>query len=519
MRKVEGLSVAFLIGILSLLAGGSPVRAATCPGPDGSTIKCGPLEYHGGPFLEKFEIYPLYYGTWTDAEIDAQQAYVVSLAAYMSGKNAPASQQPMTKQYGVDHVTVAAAQTASANPGSSVLSQSDVLDIIADNQASKKLPDFGPNRLIILFPGSGFTASGGGSVCGNGGGCHGSQSTSSFWAVVPQAQQQVVIAHEIFEASADPAINNFAGWDEAVDQCDNAPNISLPAFGKTFQIPPTTDNTQGGACSTTGYTSLGEVQDYGATHTQFVNDYIARYNQGWRLYILESYVLADGSTFGDVRYNAVWRPGNLNEQLLIDLTKDQMMTQLNTLNSQGWRLYILQSYVLANGALTYNAVLRAGNVPEHGTLGETYTRVVSDVYTNYQQDYRPYILQPYVTATGDVLYNTDWRPGDLAQVVEPQATFADFESANDNVDPQGYRLYIFQSYVTASGEVLHSAVWRPGTHEEKTVFGSTYADYKAKYDEIFPQGWRLYILNAYVLPNGDVRYDAVWRLGTIDRPL
>jgi hypothetical protein len=209
----------------------------------------------------------------------------------------------------------------------------------------------------------------------------------------------------------------------------------------------------------------------------------------------------------------------LNEQLLIDLTKDQMMTQLNTLNSQGWRLYILQSYVLANGALAYNAVLRAGNVSEHGTLGETHTRLVSDVTTNYHQDYRPYILQPYVTATGDVLYNTDWRPGDLTQVVEPQATFADFESANDNVDPQGYRLYIFQSYVTARGEVLHSAVWRPGTHEEKTFFGSTYADYKAKYDEIFPQGWRLYILNTYVLPNGDLRYDAVWRLGTIDRPL
>jgi hypothetical protein len=70
-----------------------------------------------------------------------------------------------------------------------------------------------------------------------------------------------------------------------------------------------------------------------------------------------------------------------------------------------------------------------------------------------------------------------------------------------------------------SGEVLHSAVWRPETHEEKVFFGLTYADYKAKYDEIFPQGWRLYILNTYVLSNGDLRYDAVWRLGTIDRPL
>ena len=69
------------------------------------------------------------------------------------------------------------------------------------------------------------------------------------------------------------------------------------------------------------------------------------------------------------------------------------------------------------------------------------------------------------------------------------------------------------------GQVLYNAVWRPGTHDEKAVYGWTYADYRAQYDKIYPDGWRLYILNAYVLPTGEVRYDAVWRLGTIDRPL
>jgi len=103
-----------------------------------------------------------------------------------------------------------------------------------------------------------------------------------------------------------------------VDQCDNAPNISLPAFdvpsvGLTFQIPPATDNTIGGSCSVTGYTNLGELQDYEVTHDQFLNDYNTLYSQGWRLYILQGYVLSNG----DVRYNAVWRPGVLNETLLL----------------------------------------------------------------------------------------------------------------------------------------------------------------------------------------------------------
>ena len=86
MRKVTRWSAAFLIGILSVLAGGRVAWAARCPGSGGTTIECDPLQYHGGPFLETFEIYPLYYGTWTDAQIDAQQAYVVSLAAARRSK-------------------------------------------------------------------------------------------------------------------------------------------------------------------------------------------------------------------------------------------------------------------------------------------------------------------------------------------------------------------------------------------------------------------------------------------------
>src|SRR5580704_6411014 len=55
MRKVLSLSVAFLFGILGALA----PRAASAT---------TPLQYHGGPFLQTFEIYPLYYGNWSATE-------------------------------------------------------------------------------------------------------------------------------------------------------------------------------------------------------------------------------------------------------------------------------------------------------------------------------------------------------------------------------------------------------------------------------------------------------------------
>jgi hypothetical protein len=70
-----------------------------------------------------------------------------------------------------------------------------------------------------------------------------------------------------------------------------------------------------------------------------------------------------------------------------------------------------------------------------------------------------------------------------------------------------------------NGQVLYNAVWRPdGNLAEIQVYGWQYADYRKEYDSLWPQGWRLYILDSYVV-NGQVLYNAVWRLGTVDRPL
>jgi len=249
-----------------------------------------------------------------------------------------------------------------------------------------------------------------------------------------------------------------------------------------------------------------------------VNDNHTNYAQGLRLYILQAYVLDNGSQFGELRYNAVWRPGNQTEQTLIGVNHDQFVNGYNTLYAQGWRLYTFQSYVLANGTVSYNAVLRAGDVPEQAILGKTYSEFLTDYSTLTSQGWRLYILQTYVKANGELLYNEVWRPGDLSENGSQQATYATIESVYDTLS-QGWRLYILQSYVKAGGEVLYNAVWRPGTHAETAVYGRTYSEFRTKYDDLFPKGWRLYILNTYVLPGGDVRYDAVWREGTIDRPL
>jgi hypothetical protein len=249
MLKTTGLTTALVIVVLGLLSGGTSARAQQHP----------PLQYKCGPVLETFTIYPLYWGQWTDAEIDAQQNYLKGLAAYISGADAPKGQVPVLRQYGVNSATVAAAVTA--NPkGVKALSRDDIVRIIKNNAG--KLPAFDAHTLIMVFPGKGSTLTG----C-TGCGYHASDSNTAFWAVVPQdagPTLALVTAHEVFEAATDAGVNNSQGWishdgSEAIDKCNGPkfPFITL-SFG---QIPSAADNTEGGTCSTTGYISAQKKFD------------------------------------------------------------------------------------------------------------------------------------------------------------------------------------------------------------------------------------------------------------------
>jgi hypothetical protein len=162
MQKAVELSRLFAIAGIALLLAGRGVWAQSHP----------PLQNKGGPVLSSFEIHPLYYGEWTDSQIDAQQNYLKGLAKYMSGElpSAPCV-QPMLWQYtGSGKVKVADPQRADSHgePKPKRLTQTDVENIIASAQP-KKLPPYDKTRLLIVFAAHGFILE----FCGGPGiGCH-----------------------------------------------------------------------------------------------------------------------------------------------------------------------------------------------------------------------------------------------------------------------------------------------------------------------------------------------------------
>jgi hypothetical protein len=76
MRKSSGLSVALAIGVLILLSSGRGAWAQPHP----------PLQYHGGPVLQNFEIYPLYYGKWSEAQSEITRGWHLSVSLVLGGK-------------------------------------------------------------------------------------------------------------------------------------------------------------------------------------------------------------------------------------------------------------------------------------------------------------------------------------------------------------------------------------------------------------------------------------------------
>ncbi|RKH50887.1 hypothetical protein [Corallococcus llansteffanensis] len=105
-----------------------------------------------------------------------------------------------------------------------------------------------------------------------------------------------------------------------------------------------------------------------------------------------------------------------------------------------------------------------------------------------------------------------WEPGSQSEIQVYGWSYADYREKYDQLWPQGWRLYSLQPYVVGT-QVLYNAVWRPSTENEIQVYGWSFASFKAKYDELWPLGWRLKLLQPYVV-SGQTYYTAVWRPST-----
>jgi len=227
------------------------------------------LNYHCGPVLTNFNIYPVFWGQGWPVELFVPRLNELeSIAEFISGGvNAPVNQQPFMKQYGVLKATVQNVKFISNTSGPRVFSNTDIQSIIHSAQATGDIPAYAPGVLIVLFLNVGSKLDT--NICGGTApsacGYHRDEGVNKYYAVVPVDGGIPLVDHEVFEAATDPAIfTSSEGWfgpgsatvpprgDEIVDGCTTF--FPYSHFGTNNQLTSGADNNSNGFCTLTGYT-------------------------------------------------------------------------------------------------------------------------------------------------------------------------------------------------------------------------------------------------------------------------
>jgi hypothetical protein len=118
---------------------------------------------------------------------------------------------------------------------------------------------------------------------------------------------------------------------------------------------------------------------------------------------------------------------------------------------------------------------------------------------------------PYQAPGGvpDMTVTAVWQAGAQEETQVYDWKYEDYRKKYDELFPLGWRLHALENRVVGN-EVRYTAVWRRGEFPEVQLYEASYADFRARYDALWPQGWRLHLLSNPVV-NGQVRYTAVWR--------
>lgn len=111
-----------------------------------------------------------------------------------------------------------------------------------------------------------------------------------------------------------------------------------------------------------------------------------------------------------------------------------------------------------------------------------------------------------------IRYTAAWTQATTGEYQIYDVPYATYRARYDELWPQAWRLRSV-SVVVVNSVPLYTAVWRPGSGGEYQIYDAPYALYRDRYDELWPQGWRLKLLTRYTI-GGQIRYTAAWVPGS-----
>lgn len=207
--------------------------------------------------------------------------------------------------------------------------------------------------------------------------------------------------------------------------------------------------------------------------------------------------------------SAVWNP-NLNGQFFTwGNSLEDFKKKYNDMKSKGMRLHSQQAYT-KNGKTVYDGIWNPGNAAEQQVIwGWTVEDFQKKDIELQSKKMRLVHLESYLMPDKQIRINAIWNQGSQQQIWVQGWAGADLDAKAKELHAKNFRIAHLNAWNLPDGQVRYDAIWNPGNHAQFYVRGFTGEDFKKKYGEMWQQNFRLLLLDAHRVGN-QIRYDAVW---------
>lgn len=214
---------------------------------------------------------------------------------------------------------------------------------------------------------------------------------------------------------------------------------------------------------------------------------------------------------GPERYNAVWTRGGEPWRYVYGWAPEHFGSAFSEAERDGFKPLSLNAFVLPDGGIRYNAVWTQTSEDRKTLFGWAPAHFNVTFSELLAQGYQPTTINAFVLADGGIRYNVIVRrTAAAAQFVYGWAP-EHFDAVYRQREAEGYRLLDLNAFVLADGGIRYNAVWVMNSLDQRAVYGWAPEHFESVHAENQAQGYRLTKVNAFVLADGGVRYNAIWR--------
>jgi len=217
--------------------------------------------------------------------------------------------------------------------------------------------------------------------------------------------------------------------------------------------------------------------------------------------------------FVSPNYEAVWHPGSTAETMSLGLSWNSFLSKDSTLRSQGWRLHQLHTHDYICGTSSESLSIDAlwtyePSVNEAAVYAWSWTDFNNKNNQLRSQGWRLVLVDSFMMMNG-VHFSATWRPSTADQVDIFGWASSDFLNEIQSLGNQGWGMTLMDSYLVSDGTPRYNASWRRNI-ANIIYTGWAPQDFETKYSQLRNQGWNLDMETIPGYGAGE-RYTAAWR--------